>query len=104
MMEPNPTLAMWDGDKLILPTANQMLNQGQQVIATTLRIPAENVRLISPFIGGGFGGKLWGNADAILSAIGSRQLKRPMKNTLSRAQIFHAPTHRSNTIPRFRLC
>jgi xanthine dehydrogenase YagR molybdenum-binding subunit len=59
MMEPHATLAMWDGDKLILHTANQMLNQGQKVIATTLKIPVENVRLISPFIGGGFGGKLW---------------------------------------------
>lgn len=55
MMEPHATLAMWDGDKLILYTANQMLNQGQQAIATTLKIPVENVRLISPFIGGGFG-------------------------------------------------
>src|SRR5882757_10472967 len=64
MMEPHATLAMWDGDKLTLHTANQMLNQGQQAIATTLKIPVENVRLISPFIGGGFGGKLWVNADA----------------------------------------
>src|SRR3984957_19851380 len=63
MMEPHATLAMWDGDKLTLHTANQMLNQGQQAIATTLKIPVENVRLISPFIGGGFGGKLWVNAD-----------------------------------------
>src|SRR5947208_14456896 len=68
MMEPHATLAMWDGDKLILHTANQMLNQGQQAIATTLKIPVENVRLISPFVGRGLGGKLCGNADPILSA------------------------------------
>src|SRR6202011_72756 len=49
MMEPHATLAMWDGDKLILHTANQMLSQGQKVIATTLKIPVENVRLVSPF-------------------------------------------------------
>src|SRR6476619_2693974 len=55
MMEPHATLAMWDGDKLILHTANKMLTQGQQVIATTLQMTVENVRLISPFIGGGFG-------------------------------------------------
>src|SRR6478736_3736469 len=103
MMEPHATLAMWDGDKLILHTANQMLNQGQQVIATTLKIPVESVRLISPFIGGGFGGKLWVNADAILAAIASRQLKRPVKIALTRQQIFHVTTHRSNTIQRLRL-
>ncbi len=103
MMEPHATLAMWDGDKLILHTANQMLNQGQKVIATTLKIPPENVRLISPFIGGGFGGKLWVNADAILAAIASRQLQRPVKIALTRQQIFHVTTHRSDTIQRLRL-
>jgi xanthine dehydrogenase YagR molybdenum-binding subunit len=103
MMEPHATLATWDGDKLILHTANQMLNQGQKAIATTLKIPVENVRLISPFIGGGFGGKLWVNADAILAAIASRQLKRPVKIALTRQQIFHVTTHRSDTIQHLRL-
>src|ERR1700712_4169360 len=103
MIEPHATLAMWDGDQLILHTANQMLNQGQQVIATTLKLPVENIRLISPFIGGGFGGKLWVNADAILAAIASRQLKRPVKIALTRQQIFHVTTHRSDTIQRIRL-
>jgi xanthine dehydrogenase YagR molybdenum-binding subunit len=103
MMEPHATLAVWEGDKLILHTANQMLNQGQKVVATTLKIPVENVRLISPFIGGGFGGKLWVNADAILAAIASRQLQRPVKIALTRQQIFHVTTHRSDTIQRLRL-
>ena len=103
MMEPHATLATWDGDKLTLHTANQMLNQGQQVIATTLKIPVENIRLISPFIGGGFGGKLWVNADAILAAIAARQLKRPVKIALTRQQIAHVTTHRSDTIQRLRL-
>jgi xanthine dehydrogenase YagR molybdenum-binding subunit len=103
MMEPHATLATWDGDKLSLHTANQMLNQGQKAIATTLKIPVENVRLISPFIGGGFGGKLWVNADAILASIASRQLKRPVKVALTRQQIFHVTTHRSDTIQRLRL-
>src|SRR5437899_6380969 len=103
MMEPHATLAMWVGNKLILHTANQMLNQGQKVIATTLKMPVENVRLISPFIGGGFGGKLWVNSDAILAAIAPRQLKRPVKIALTRQQIFHVTTHRSDTIQRLRL-
>jgi xanthine dehydrogenase YagR molybdenum-binding subunit len=103
MMEPHATLAMWEGDKLILYTANQMLNQGQKAIARTLKIPVENVRLVSPYIGGGFGGKLWVNADAILAAIASRELKRPVKTALTRQQIFHVTTHRSDTIQRLRL-
>jgi xanthine dehydrogenase YagR molybdenum-binding subunit len=103
MMEPHATLAVWDDDKLTLHTANQMLNQGQQVIAKTLKIPVENIRLVSPFIGGGFGGKLWVNAEAILAAIAARQLKRPVKVALTRQQIFHVTTHRSDTIQRVRL-
>src|ERR1700726_1503282 len=103
MMEPHAPLATWDGDKLILHTSNQMLSQGQKTIATTLKIPVENVRLISPFIGGGFGGKLWVNADAILAAIAAQQLKRPVKIALTRQQIFHVTTHRSDTIQHLRL-
>jgi xanthine dehydrogenase YagR molybdenum-binding subunit len=102
MMEPHATLATWDGDKLTLHTANQMLNQGQKAVAATLNIPVEDVRLVSPFIGGGFGGKLWVNADAILAAIASRQLKRPVKTALTRQQVFHVTTHRSDTIQRLR--
>src|SRR5271165_2441421 len=68
-----------------------------------LRIPVENVRLVSPFIGGGFGAKLWVNADAILAAIAARQLGRPVKTALTRQQIFHLTTHRSDTLQRLRL-
>jgi xanthine dehydrogenase YagR molybdenum-binding subunit len=103
MMEPHATLATWDGDNLILHTSNQMLNQGRDAVARTLQIPVENVRLISPYIGGGFGSKLWVNADAILAAIAARQLNRPVKTALTRQQIFHVTTHRSDTIQRIRL-
>ena len=103
MMEPHATLAMWDGDNLILHTSNQMLNQGRDAVARTFQIPVENVRLISPYIGGGFGSKLWVNADAMLAAIAARQLNRPVKTALTRQQIFHVTTHRSDTIQRIRL-
>ncbi len=103
MMEPHATLAAWEGDNLTLHTSNQMLNQGRDAVARTLQIPVENVRLISPFIGGGFGSKLWVNADAILAAIAARKLNRPVKTALTRQQIFHVTTHRSDTVQRIRL-
>src|ERR1700684_2258992 len=103
MMEPHATLAVWENDNLILHTSNQMLNQGRDAVARTLNIPVENVRLISPFIGGGFGSKLWVNADAILTAIAARQLKRAVKTALTRQQVVHLTTHRSDTIQRIRL-
>ena len=103
MMEPHATLAQWEGDKLILHTANQMLNRGQLAVARTLKMKPEDVRLVSPYIGGGFGAKLWVNADAILAAISARALNRPVKTVLTRQQIFHVTTHRSDTIQRIRL-
>lgn len=103
MMEPHASLAQWDGDTLVLHTANQMLTSSQKAVATTLKIPLEQVRLVSPYIGGGFGGKLWVNADAILAAIAARQLGRPVKTALTRQQVFHVTTHRSDTIQRIRL-
>jgi CO/xanthine dehydrogenase Mo-binding subunit len=75
---------------------------GAGAIARTLNMPVENVRLVSPFIGGGFGGKLWVNAGAILAAIASRQLRRPVKTALTRQQTFQVTTHRSDTIQRIR--
>ena len=59
MMEPHASIAAWDGDKLTLWTSNQMIDWGTGDVAKTLGIPKENVRLDSPFIGGGFGGKLF---------------------------------------------
>ena len=72
MMEPHATIAAWDGDKLTLWTSNQMIDWGKADMAKTLGIPKENVRLMSPFIGGGFGGKLFVRADALLAALGAR--------------------------------
>jgi xanthine dehydrogenase YagR molybdenum-binding subunit len=59
MMEPHASIARWEGDKLTLWTSNQMIAWSTGDIAKTLGIPRENVRLVSPFIGGGFGGKLF---------------------------------------------
>ncbi len=59
MMEPHASTARWDGDKLTLWTSNQMIAWGTGDMAKTLRIPKEKVHLISPFIGGGFGSKLF---------------------------------------------
>ena len=70
MMEPHATIAAWEGDKLTLWTSNQMIAWGKRRRRQDLGIPAENVRLDSPYVGGGFGGKLFVRADAVLAALG----------------------------------
>jgi len=103
MMEPHATTAVWKGDELTVWTSNQMVDWGRGELAKTLGIPKEKVRLVSPFIGGGFGGKLFVRADALLAAIGARAAKRPVKVTLQRALVINNTTHRPATIQRLRI-
>ncbi|CAO4172873.1 Xanthine dehydrogenase family protein molybdopterin-binding subunit [Methylorubrum populi] len=106
-MEPHATIASWetgpDGDRLVLYTANQMLNRGQSSLAQVLKLKPENVRLVSHYIGGGFGSKLQPQPEATLAALASKTLKRPVKVALTRQQEFHVATHRTDTIQRIRL-
>jgi xanthine dehydrogenase YagR molybdenum-binding subunit len=103
MMEPHATLAKWDGDQLTVWTSNQMIAWSTGDLAKTLGIPKEKVRLISPYIGGGFGGKLFPRADVLLAALGARAVGRPVKVALQRALMINNTTHRPATIQRIRL-
>ncbi|WP_447554556.1 aldehyde oxidoreductase molybdenum-binding subunit PaoC [Vreelandella sp. EE22] len=104
MMEPHATIADWcDGKNMTLWTSNQMIEWTHQALATTFEMDPENIRLESPYIGGGFGGKLWLRADAVLAALGSRETGRPVKVALPRSFIFNNATHRSGTVQRMRI-
>jgi xanthine dehydrogenase YagR molybdenum-binding subunit len=103
MMEPHATIASWEGDKLTLWTSNQMIDWGVGDVAKTLNIPKENVHLISPYIGGGFGGKLFVRADALMAALGAKEVKRPVKVTLARPMMMNNTTHRPATLQRLRI-
>ncbi|UXH80577.1 aldehyde oxidoreductase molybdenum-binding subunit PaoC [Roseateles amylovorans] len=103
MMEPHATIAVWAGDKLTVWTSNQMIDWGRGDLARTLNLPRANVRLISPFIGGGFGGKLFLRADVVMAALGAKAAGRPVKVALQRPLIINNTTHRPATIQRLRI-
>ncbi|WP_373991333.1 aldehyde oxidoreductase molybdenum-binding subunit PaoC [Duganella sp. BuS-21] len=103
MMEPHASVAEWKGDKLTLWTANQMINWGKGDLAKTLGIPEANVRLVSPYIGGGFGGKLFLRAEAVLAALGAKAAGRPVKVALQRPLMINNTTHRPATMQRIRI-
>lgn len=103
MMEPHASIASWDGDELTLWTANQMVDWAARDMAKVLGMPKERIRIVAHHIGGGFGGKLWVRADAVLAAVAARQVGRPVKVVLSRPQVFNNTPHRSATIQRLRL-
>lgn len=102
-MEPHASMAVWEDDKLTLWTSNQMINWGRTDLAKTLKMPPEKVRMVSPYIGGGFGGKLFLRSDALLAALGARAVKRPVKVMLSRPLIANNTTHRPATIQHIRI-
>lgn len=103
MMEPHASTAVWKEGKLTLWTSHQMIDWCVTDLATTLGIAKENVRVISPYIGGGFGGKLFVRADAVLAALGARATSRPVKVALPRPLMFNNTTHRPATIQRIRI-
>ncbi|WP_395945901.1 aldehyde oxidoreductase molybdenum-binding subunit PaoC [Brevundimonas sp.] len=103
MMEPHASMASWQGDKLTLWTSNQMIAWGKGEVAKIFNIPPENVRLDSPYIGGGFGGKLFVRSDAVMAALASKATGRPVKVALQRPLMINNATHRPATIQRIRI-
>ena len=103
MMEPHATIAAWQGDKLTLWTSNQMINWGKESMGKILGIDPKNIRLDSPYVGGGFGGKLFIRADAVVAALAARQARRPVKIALQRPLIANNTTHRPATVQRIRI-
>ncbi|MFN4017775.1 MAG: aldehyde oxidoreductase molybdenum-binding subunit PaoC [Reyranella sp.] len=103
MMEPHASIAAWNGDELSLWTSNQMIAWSVGDMAKTLDMPEDRIHLMSPYVGGGFGGKLWVRADAVLAALGARAARRPVKVALQRPLMINNTTHRPATIQRIRL-
>jgi len=102
-MEPHAAVAEWNGDRLTLRAALQMLRYNRAEIADCVGIPPENVRLLAPYVGGGFGSKLGIAAEAVAAALAARELGRPVKVVQSRRQVFEVNTRRSETRQRIRL-
>ncbi|MEJ8853710.1 aldehyde oxidoreductase molybdenum-binding subunit PaoC [Variovorax robiniae] len=103
MMEPFATTAAWDDGKLTIWTSNQMIAWNTRDLAATLDMPKEKVHVMSPYIGGGFGAKLFLRADAVLAALGARMARRPVKVAMQRPMMANNATHRPATIQRIRL-
>ncbi|WP_288806255.1 aldehyde oxidoreductase molybdenum-binding subunit PaoC [uncultured Novosphingobium sp.] len=103
MMEPFATIAWWEGDALSVWTSNQMIAWNKRELAKTFQMPPDKVHVRSPFIGGGFGGKLFLRADAVMAALGAKACGRPVKIAMPRPLMLNNATHRPATIQRIRL-
>jgi xanthine dehydrogenase YagR molybdenum-binding subunit len=101
-MEPHATIARWDGDRLTVWTATQGISGAQQSLAALFGIDSSNVRVICPYLGGGFGckGNTW--PPAVLAAMAARIVGRPVKLAVTRAQMFTSNGYRPRTIQKVR--
>lgn len=97
-MEPHATIAVWDGpDKLTLYDATQGVFSDKQRVATLLGLKPDDIHVISPFLGGGFGSKGPTWSHVVLCAMAAQKVNRPVKLELSRPQMFGPIGFRSPT-------
>ena len=102
-MEPHCCLAVPNGDDLTVYVSAQILAEAHTAIASTLKIDPLRIRLVTPYVGGGFGSKLGIHGETILAALAARALKEPVKIAMTRQQIFHLVSVRPATSQRVRL-
>ncbi|MDG6746238.1 molybdopterin-dependent oxidoreductase, partial [Staphylococcus aureus] len=102
-MEPHASIAVWEDGALTLYGAYQMPTSDAQQLAKSLGVSQSKVRIISRYIGGGFGGKLFIRADAVLAALAAKQVGRPVKIALQRPLMPNNTTHRHATLQRVRI-
>src|SRR5258707_1121058 len=102
-LELHATTAMWDGDSLTLYDSTQGVVNARSVLAQMFGLPTENVRVISKFLGSGFGGKLYPWTHVPLAAAAARQLGKPVKLVVSRKMMFQSVGHRARTQQRVRI-
>jgi len=102
-MEPQATIAIWSGDGLTLYDSNQGPHTIRAALATAFGLPIERIRVISPYVGGGFGAKGLPHPHLTLTAMAAQVVGRPVKLALTRQQMFAVGGYRTPTIQRVRL-
>ncbi len=106
-MEPHTTVAVWDADgtpRLTLYDSTQGVHTVRTTLAPVLGVEAEQIRVVAPHVGGGFGSKGLPHAHDVLVSLAARRTGgRPVKLALTRQQMFTLAGHRTPTIQRVRL-
>jgi len=87
-MEPHATIAQWQGEQLILHDSTQYISGVKQTVARAMGLPDDNVRVLCPFTGGGFGSKGSTWSHVVLAAMAAKVVNRPVKLVLERPQMF----------------
>jgi xanthine dehydrogenase YagR molybdenum-binding subunit len=102
-IELHASVAVWQGDRLTMYETSQGVVNHRVVMAQTLGIPVENVRVVTRFLGSGFGGKLFPWPHCAMNAVAARRLGRPVKLSVTRSMMFSSVGYRPRTEQRIRL-
>jgi xanthine dehydrogenase YagR molybdenum-binding subunit len=97
------TVAAWDGDALTVHDTTQWPQDVRATLATAFGVPAGGIRVLAPFVGGGFGAGLRVWPHVLLTALAARTTRRPVKLVLTRPEMFTGIGHRSRTVQHIRL-
>ncbi|MFD8393528.1 xanthine dehydrogenase family protein molybdopterin-binding subunit [Streptomyces sp. NPDC059680] len=92
------TLAAWEGDTLTVHDTSQWPSMVRTTLATVFGIPESSVRVLVPYVGGGFGAGLRAWPHVVLTAMAARMIKRPVKLVLTRPQMFTSIGHRPSGV------
>src|SRR5581483_5160157 len=93
-MEMHGTIAVWNGNKVTLYESTQGVVNHHNVATQVLSLPSESVEVISPFIGSGFGSKLFPWPHSWMAAVAAKRVKRPVKVSVPRQLMFTCVGHR----------
>lgn len=96
-LELHGVVAEWDGDRLTLREPSQWIDAMARTYAEWFGIPFENMRLVSHYVGGGFGSKVLAMTQGAVAGLAARMLGRPVKVVVTRAQTFTAYGGRAAT-------
>jgi xanthine dehydrogenase YagR molybdenum-binding subunit len=96
-MEPHATIAEWKGNNLELHDSTQWAFGVQRRLAAVFGIPAHQIHVIVPFVGGAFGGKGQTWSHVALAAMAAKLVRKPVKLILTRPQLFGWVGHRPQT-------
>ncbi|QKV72715.1 xanthine dehydrogenase family protein molybdopterin-binding subunit [Amycolatopsis sp. Hca4] len=102
-IEPHATTAAWDGDRLTIHDGTQSIDWLRTHLAIRFGVPAANVRVIAPFVGGGFGGKGMVWPGTILAALAARATGRPVRLMLTREGVYRTVGGRTPSTQRVAL-
>jgi xanthine dehydrogenase YagR molybdenum-binding subunit len=102
-IELHASVAVWDGDRVTLYETSQGVVNHRVVMAQVLGLPVENVRVVTRFLGSGFGGKLFPWPHTAMAAVAARRLNRPVKLSMNRRMMFSSVGYRPRTEQHIKL-